>query len=149
MNNEAELAAVLGHEVGHVAARHSARRQQTAQRNQLLGVLGSVLSGVLLGDSGWASSASRSPPPAAPQLADAQLFAQPGDRGRPARRAVPRRAGYDPRAMATVLQSLAAQNSLDAAVAGPRCDDPGMGIDPPRSGRPRAERAALAGNAPA
>ena len=51
MNNEAELAGVLGHEVGHVAARHSARRQQTAQRNQLLGVLGQVLSGVLLGDS--------------------------------------------------------------------------------------------------
>ena len=30
MNNEAELAAVLGHEVGHVAARHSQRRQRAA-----------------------------------------------------------------------------------------------------------------------
>ena len=30
MNNEAELAGVLGHEVGHVAARHSQRRQKAA-----------------------------------------------------------------------------------------------------------------------
>jgi predicted Zn-dependent protease len=40
MNNEAELAAVLGHEVGHVAARHSQRRQQAAQKNTLLGLGG-------------------------------------------------------------------------------------------------------------
>ena len=51
MNNEAELAGVLGHEVAHVAARHSQRRQQTAQRNSILGALGSILSGVLLGNS--------------------------------------------------------------------------------------------------
>src|SRR5688572_31504509 len=52
MNNEAELAGVLGHEVGHVAARHSAVRQQRAQRNSILGAIGSILSGVLLGNSG-------------------------------------------------------------------------------------------------
>src|SRR5690606_31340943 len=51
MNNEAELAAVLGHEVGHVAARHAAKRQTAATRNQVIGVLGSILSGALLGDS--------------------------------------------------------------------------------------------------
>ena len=51
MNNEAELAGVLGHEVGHVAARHSQRRQQASQRNSILGALGSILSGVLLGNS--------------------------------------------------------------------------------------------------
>ena len=49
MNNEAELAGVLGHEVGHVAARHAAKRQSAATRNTIIGVLGSVLSGVLLG----------------------------------------------------------------------------------------------------
>src|SRR5690606_35733665 len=43
MNNEAELAGVLGHEVGHVAARHSASRQQRAQRNSILGAIGSIL----------------------------------------------------------------------------------------------------------
>src|SRR5688500_11507102 len=36
MNNEAELAGVLGHEVGHVAARHSKSRQKAAQRNSIL-----------------------------------------------------------------------------------------------------------------
>ena len=51
MENEAELAGVLGHEVAHVTARHSERRQRRAQRNQVLGGLGAVLSGVLLGDS--------------------------------------------------------------------------------------------------
>src|SRR5687767_10247756 len=52
MNNEAELAGVLGHEVGHVAARHAAGRQKVATRNSILGALGSILSGAVLGNSG-------------------------------------------------------------------------------------------------
>lgn len=43
VNDEAELAAVMGHEVGHVAARHSAKRQRTATRNAILGAIGQVL----------------------------------------------------------------------------------------------------------
>jgi predicted Zn-dependent protease len=43
MNNEAELAGVLGHEVGHVAARHSAKRQSAAQKNAIFGALGTIL----------------------------------------------------------------------------------------------------------
>ena len=50
MDNEAELAAVLDHEIGHVAARHAQRRQQTQQQNSLLGAAGAILSGILLGD---------------------------------------------------------------------------------------------------
>jgi predicted Zn-dependent protease len=42
-NNEAEFAGVLGHEIGHVTARHSVIQQ----RNQLFGQLG-LLAGVLL-----------------------------------------------------------------------------------------------------
>ena len=45
MNDEAELAGVLGHEVGHVAAQHSKKRQSAATRNTILGVLGAVLGG--------------------------------------------------------------------------------------------------------
>jgi predicted Zn-dependent protease len=45
MNTEDELASVLGHEVGHVAADHSARRQNA----QLATSLGAVLAGVLTG----------------------------------------------------------------------------------------------------
>lgn len=48
MNSEDELAFVLGHEVGHVAARHSASRQRTSAVGGLLaGVIGAVA-----GDSG-------------------------------------------------------------------------------------------------
>lgn len=117
MNNEAELAGVLGHEVAHVAARHAQRRQQTAQRNTLLGALGSILSGVLLGNSGLGRMIgegllqgsqlltlkfSRSQELEADQLGQQYLV----------------RAGYDPHAMATVLASLAAQNALDAQLQG-------------------------------
>ncbi|MGC1270355.1 MAG: M48 family metalloprotease [Croceibacterium sp.] len=117
MNNEAELAGVLGHEVGHVAARHSARRQQNAQRNQILGVLGQVLSGVLLGDSALGRTASELAS-TAPQLAT--LSYSRGQELEADQLGVQylSRAGYDPRAMATVLTSLAAQNALDAQLQG-------------------------------
>jgi predicted Zn-dependent protease len=117
MNNEAELAAVMGHEVGHVSARHSARRQQAAQRNQILGVLGQVLAGAVLGDSALGQLGQQIAG-TAPQLAtlsysrNQELEAdQLGVRYLAG-------AGYDTRAMATVLQSLAAQNSLDAQIQG-------------------------------
>ncbi|WP_296678813.1 M48 family metalloprotease [Novosphingobium sp.] len=117
MNNEAELAGVLGHEVGHVAARHAAKRQSAATKNSIIGVLGTVLSGVLLGNSqlgqvlqkGFAQGSqlltlkySRDQESEADRLGITYL----------------KRAGYDPRAMSTVLQSLAAQNALDARLMG-------------------------------
>lgn len=42
-NNEAEFAGVLGHEIGHITARHSVEQQ----RNQLLGQLG-IIAGVII-----------------------------------------------------------------------------------------------------
>ena len=117
MNNEAELAGVLGHEVGHVAARHSARRQQTAQRNQLLGVLGQVLSGVLLGDSTLGRLGSELAS-TAPQLATLQYSRSQELEADQLGVNYLQGAGYDPRAMATVLQSLASQTALDAQLQG-------------------------------
>lgn len=117
MNNEAELAGVLGHEVGHVAARHSAQRQKAAQRNQILGVLGSVLSSAVLGDNALGQLGqkvfsqgsqlltlkfSRSQELQADQLGITYL----------------KKAGYDPRAMSSVLESLARQNALEAGLRG-------------------------------
>jgi predicted Zn-dependent protease len=117
MNNEAELAGVLGHEVGHVAARHAAKRQSAASRNAVIGLLGSILSGVLLGDSAFGQIGqklfsqgsqlltlkySRSQETEADNLGITYL----------------KRAGYDPRAMASVLQNLANQNALEARLMG-------------------------------
>ncbi|EAQ29932.1 hypothetical peptidase [Erythrobacter sp. NAP1] len=117
MNNEAELAGVLGHEVGHVAARHSQRRQQAAQRNSLLGGLGAILSGVLLGDSAIGDTLSRT------FLQGSQLLTLSFSRSQEIEAddlgiQYLTRAGYDPNAMSTVLASLAAQNNLDARLRG-------------------------------
>ena len=114
MNNEAELAGVLGHEVGHVAARHSQRRQAKAQQNALLGLLGQIAGAVVGGNIGGLIAEgsqytqlltlkfSRSQELQADELGIQYLGS----------------AGYDPRAMSTVLQSLAAQNALDAQLQG-------------------------------
>ena len=50
-NSEAEMAGVLGHEVGHTAARHSKKRASNSRLAGILGVLGTV-GGAVLGDNG-------------------------------------------------------------------------------------------------
>ena len=121
MNDEAELAGVLGHEVGHVAAQHSKKRQSAATRNQILGVLGAVLGGAI-GDNGGLLGGlggllqnnsmrvaqlatlgfSRSQELQADQLGVQYL----------------KSAGYDPLALSTMLTSLANQTTLDARLSG-------------------------------
>ena len=49
VENEAQLAVVLGHEVGHVAGRHGSKRAATAQLGQLGLITGAVLGQELLG----------------------------------------------------------------------------------------------------
>ncbi len=117
MNNEAELAGVLGHEVGHVAARHAQKRQSAATKNSILGVLGTVLSGVLLGNSQIGQIVQKG------FLQGSQLLTLKYSRAQESEAdnlgiQYLRKAGYDPRAMSTVLQSLANQNALDARLMG-------------------------------
>ncbi len=117
MNNEAELAAVLGHETGHVAARHSAKRQSAATRNSILGVLGSVLSSVFLGNSQAGQLLSQGLQQGSQLLTLKFSRAQETEADNLGIDYL-RRAGYDPRAMSTVLANLAAQNTLDARLMG-------------------------------
>ncbi len=123
MNNEAELAAVLGHEVGHVAARHSQRRQKAATKNTIIGGGLAILSGLLLGDSGLGQTLSRG------FLQGSQLLTLKFSRKQELQAddlgiQYLGKAGYDRRAMGTVLASLAAQNSLDARLSGQNASVP-------------------------
>jgi predicted Zn-dependent protease len=117
MNNEAELAGVLGHEVGHVAARHSNKRQSAATKNTIIGVLGTVLSGVLLGNSQIGQMLQQGFMQGSQLLTLRYSRKQETESDRLGIQYL-KNAGYDPRAMATVLQSLANQNALDAKLIG-------------------------------
>ncbi|WP_420820374.1 M48 family metalloprotease [Sphingobium terrigena] len=117
MNDEAELAGVLGHEVGHVAARHGQRRQQAAQRNAIGGALLGVLTGALLGDSGFAGLIQKGIGTGSQLLTLRFSRTQEYEADDLGIRYLAS-GGYDPRALSGMLASLAAQSNLDARVAG-------------------------------
>lgn len=118
MNNEAELAGVLGHEVGHVAARHADKRQSAATRNSILGALGQVLVGAVLGTNTMAGQLGQKLFSTGSQLLTLRYSRGQESEADGLGVTYLKRAGYDPRAMATVLQSLAAQTNLDAQILG-------------------------------
>ena len=121
MNNEAELAGVLGHELGHTVARHAQARQRREQRNSIIGILGQVLGGAI-GDNGGllgtlGGALQRYSGTAAQLLTLSYSRAQETEADDLGITYLAR-AGYDPAALSTVLASLAAQNDLDATLAG-------------------------------
>lgn len=109
MNSEDELAFVLGHEMGHVAARHGQKRQTSST----LGALGAALAQVLTGSDlvgqvagqvgqGLLLGYSRSQENESDTLGVRYLNA----------------AGYDPYAATRMLSAMGAAENLDATLAG-------------------------------
>jgi predicted Zn-dependent protease len=103
-NSEDELAAVIGHEVGHVAARHAAQQETRSTSLGVLSLLGTVAAGVFGG--GYAAQAANQ----LGQVAGAGLIAAYSrDQERQADQVgqeMTARAGWDPAAMSSFLHTL-------------------------------------------
>jgi predicted Zn-dependent protease len=108
-NNEAEVAGVLAHEIGHVAARHAAERESQAVLASLPGIFTGVVTGsdilaqaVNSGASAHLQSYSRDQEYQADLLGVRYLS----------------RTNYDPLGMASFLQQLQSNDRLDAEIMG-------------------------------
>lgn len=113
MNDEAELASVLGHEVGHVAARHSAKRQQTANITSVL----AGLVGAVAGNSGVGSLIGRGAGVGADLITKGFSRTQEYQADDLGVRYLAN-AGYDPLASADMLGILGNQQSLEGRLSG-------------------------------
>lgn len=113
MNSEAQLAGVMGHEVGHVVARHEAGRRRASAIARLLGLLvtamaGDDVAGSVIGLVGrvagqlYALKYGRDQEYAADRLGLGYMTA----------------AGYSPCAAASMLAQLDAETTLNARIAG-------------------------------
>ena len=139
MNDEAELAFVMGHEVAHVAARHGQKRQNRAALSNVLAGLAGVLTGSDLIGRGAGVVAglttlgySREQERQADSLGVRYLAS----------------AGYDPGAATDSLAALGAQTALEARLKGEGGAEPSkwLSTHPPsgeRVERMRAEADAL------
>lgn len=108
-NSEAELAAVLGHEIGHVAARHQASRYSQGVLTQLGATVLSAAIGVPaasqaigLGSNLYMSSYSRGQETQSDQLGVRYLVA----------------AGYDPLAMSNFLRAMNIDQEIESHLKG-------------------------------
>ncbi|HEY5723472.1 MAG TPA: M48 family metalloprotease [Allosphingosinicella sp.] len=108
-NDEAELASVLGHEAGHIAARHSSERQRTG----ILSQLGAILVGVVTGSDILSQLAGQVSQGIFLKYSRSQEY-ESDDLGVRYMTA----AGYDPLASPSFLNSLGAATSLETRASG-------------------------------
>ncbi len=115
--DEAELAGVIGHEIGHVTARHGAARQTTGTLLTTgLGLLGAI-GGAYLGGQAGADLGGQLGQTAGYGLTMTYSRGQEYEADALGVRYLDR-AGYDPTAMASFLEALQASAELQAKLAG-------------------------------
>ena len=117
MNSEAELAAVLAHEIGHITARHAVQQQARGRIAQTAAAVGGIVTAVATG-SGYVGS----------QINDiASIWAQTGLSGFGREHELEAdslaaeylvKAGYDPAAMIEVISVLKNQEDFNRLVSG-------------------------------
>lgn len=115
-NSEAELANVIGHEIGHVAARHAAQRQTQALGANVLSALGTILAGAaggaqaaqVVGSLGQVAAAGYVASYSRDQERQADAIGQD----------LAAKAGWDPAAMASFLHTLERYSALQGQRSG-------------------------------
>ncbi|MEO7410876.1 MAG: M48 family metalloprotease [Sphingomicrobium sp.] len=112
MDDEAELAFVLGHETGHIAANHAQARRSAAQRNSILGVLGAII-GSTIGGNAFGNLLAQSAQLRTLSFSRDQEY-QADTLG--TRYVVA--AGYDPLGGANILASLGRADALELRIQG-------------------------------
>ena len=115
-NSEAEIAAVIGHEIAHITAKHHASREERGNKAGLGVLIGTAIGGILGGKDGLKDGiqlSSRLAQGYVSQFSQKQEFEADtiGTRYLSA-------AGYDPMAQSRILGALAAKRALEARIAG-------------------------------
>ncbi len=120
-NSEAEMAGVLGHEVGHVAARHSKKRQRKARRNSILGAIAGIAGG-LLGDNGGLAGLfgglTQQYSGALANILTLSFSRKQEEESDDLGVEYLSKAGYDPTALSDMLLSLSLATNVDALASG-------------------------------
>ena len=112
MDDESELAFVLGHETGHIAANHAQARRSAAARNSILSVLGAII-GSAVGGNAFGNLLSQSAQMRTLSFSRDQEY-QADTLG--TRYVVA--AGYDPLGGAEILASLGRADALQLRIQG-------------------------------
>lgn len=118
MNDESELAFVVGHETGHIAANHHQARRSAASSSAIWGVLGQIL-GAVVGNNAFGGLISQG----AQQFSKMRLLSFSRDQEYQADVLGIRyitAAGYDPNGSATMLAQLTRTSALEARIQGDR-----------------------------
>ncbi|MDV3256280.1 MAG: M48 family metalloprotease [Sphingomonas sp.] len=116
MNDESELAFVVGHETGHIAANHHQQRRSAQTSSAIWGVLGQIL-GAVVGNNAFGGLISQS----AQQFSKIRLLSFSRDQEYQADLLGIRymaAAGYDPAGSATMLAQLTRSAALEARIQG-------------------------------